>query len=203
MARSPTTPDVTETGSPPSSLGHPGPRWDGDGSLGSPPREAPAAAGRAAEPLRSPASEEAGPEYASFLRRAASFLLDELGKTLIWITIIVVITPLTGGVVETPSDSVDILALLPRVLLSVGYDWIFWTQGWTPGAVVMQIRIVDLEGRAPGPGRAAIRVAGSVLSAAAFFVGYAWMFRSRRRQTWHDVLAGTVVTRTPRDERRN
>jgi uncharacterized RDD family membrane protein YckC len=109
---------------------------------------------------------------------------------------------LTGGS-GAPSESDSVLTLLPRLILGMGYDWIFWTQGWTPGAAIMEIHITDDEGRPPGPRRAAIRVLGSILSGMAFLVGYAWMLRSPRRQTWHDIMAGTVVVRVPIDERRS
>lgn len=193
MAPSPTTPDVSDTG-PSSSLGRPGPRWDGDGALGPPPVEA---------RLRAdgPVDAGTGVEYASFWRRGAAYLLDELGKTLIWLPIITVFMLLTGGSTTSP-DPNDPLALLPRILLGLGYDWIFWTQGWTPGAAAMEIRITDAAGRPPGPGRAAIRVLGAIVSGMAFLVGYAWMLRSSRRQTWHDIMAGTVVVRVAPEERR-
>jgi uncharacterized RDD family membrane protein YckC len=150
---------------------------------------------------RNEAGSPSAPDYASFPRRTAAYLLDELGKTLIWIAIIATFVLFTSGSGPS-SDSGDVLALLPRLVLGMGYDWIFWTQGWTPGSAIMEIRITDAEGRPSGPRRAAIRVFGSLLSGAAFLVGYAWMLRSPRRQTWHDIMAGTVVVRVPKDARR-
>lgn len=187
---------------PSSSLGRPGPRWDGDGALASPrPRAAAAPTLRPAVPGGKQAGEAPAVDYASFPRRSVAYLLDELVKTLIWVAIITVFVSLTGGSGGS-SESDDVLALLPRLVLGMGYDWIFWTQGWTPGSVIMEIQITDADGHPPGPRRAAIRVFGSLLSAAAFLVGYVWMLRSPRRQTWQDIMAGTVVVRIPADERR-
>jgi uncharacterized RDD family membrane protein YckC len=194
---------MANPGEPSPSAGHPGPRWGGDGSLGEPGSEADTTVLAAADPPVILASVRSGDgpdrNYASLGRRLASFLVDEAAKTFLWLIIIVTVLPWTGEVASASSDEVDFLALLPRILLSLGYDWIFWTQGWTPGAAVLGLRIIDDTERPPGPRRAAVRVAGSVLSGASFFVGYLWMLRSKRRQTWHDSMAGTFVIREERE----
>ena len=197
--------------SPPS--GRPGLRWGGDGCLDDTPTEtgrepvdteridraASEALNGALQPSKRPAAHE-GVEYASFLRRSASFVVDEAAKTFIWLIILTFVAVLTGGVPQgNPGDP---LSLLPRIILSLGYDWLFWSQGWTPGANVVGVRIVDAEGGIPGPRRATTRVFGSVLSGMAFFVGYLWMLRSPTRQTWHDRMAGTYVVMRDREAER-
>ncbi len=192
---------MTDRGEPPPTAGHPGPRWQGDGSLGGPP---PA---RSGDPPQAPggrdrvASDAGERDYASFWRRAAAWLVDEaLVKTFLWLTIILLVTFITGGVPQSSSEELDVLALLPRLILSVGYDWVFWSQGWTPGATLLGIRIVREDGEPPGATRAAARVGGSAISSLALFIGYLWMLRSPHRQTWHDIFAGTYVVNAPREE---
>ncbi|MEX1022376.1 MAG: RDD family protein [Dehalococcoidia bacterium] len=209
---------MTTSGAPPPS-GHPGPRWGGDGSLGGgaadtaaaphAPRDLDAGAGEgdpagvALRDVRRRFAVETDRPYAGFWRRFGAWVVDEALKTAFWIAIIVMVVFVTGRApASTSGTDVSPLALLPRLMLSAGYDWIFWAQGWTPGALVLRIRIVRADGAPPGHGRAAMRVAVSALSSAAFFIGYLWMLRSRRRQTWHDMAAGTYVVMAP-DEAEN
>ena len=141
-------------------------------------------------------------EYASFFRRLGAFVLDEVAKTFLYLLILLFVASLTGGLPESASSGeIDPVALLPRLLLSVGYDWIFWSQGWTPGANAMGIRIVRPDGSPPGIGRGGIRALVAIPSSALFFIGYAWMLFTPRKQTWHDLAAGVYVVRVE-DERR-
>ena len=198
-------------------MGHPGPRWEagplpavdapteratterGDVGRAQPAERAELAALR-------PSSRDARPairfEYASFFRRLGAFVLDEVAKTFLYLLILLFVASLTGGLPESASSGeIDPVALLPRLLLSVGYDWIFWSQGWTPGANAMGIRIVRPDGSPPGIGRGGIRALVAIPSSALFFIGYAWMLFTPRKQTWHDLAAGVYVVRVE-DERR-
>lgn len=198
------------------STGGPGPRWSGDGRA----TEVQAPAHRTAEddareapfiasgnepiivrpsPAR-PVPPAGFTEYAPFWRRCLAWSVDELAKTLLYFAIVVVLFTVTGASPAQPDSTLDFAALAPRLLLSVGYDWLFWSQGWTPGTSLMGLRIVGAGGAAPGGAAAAVRAGASLLSAAALFVGYAWMLWSPRRQTWHDMLARTFVVMEPRDE---
>lgn len=189
-------------------MGHPGPRWQGDGSLGGalPGHDLGATDGAAAHvvlrDLRALYAAEGDRDYAPFLRRLGAWVVDEAAKTLLWATIIIAVTVLTGSVPGAPSSEFDVVALLPRFVLSSGYDWMFWMHGWTPGGNLLGLRIVRADGEPPGAGRAAARVAGSWLSGAVAFIGYVWMLRSPHRQTWHDSIAGTYVINVPREDPR-
>lgn len=189
---------MTDRGESLPPAGHPGPRWQGDGSLGG---RQPSPAEVALQELRERHAVATDRDYASFWRRLGSWLVDEACKTLLWLAIVTVFTILMGDTPQT-SDDLDPLALLPRAVLSLGYDWMFWTEGWTPGARLVGIRIVRADGAPPGPARAAGRVAGSMISGIPFFIGYLWMLRSPRRQTWHDALAGTYVVNVPSEDGR-
>ena len=135
--------------------------------------------------------------YAPFWRRCVAFAVDELAKTGIYLGILVIVFAVTGSVPTADAADLDFADIAPRLLLSMGYDWMFWSQGWTPGSSLMGMRIVRADGGAPGPLFAAVRVAGSLVSAMALFVGFVWMLWSPRRQTWHDILARTMVVMVP------
>lgn len=187
-------------------VGRPGPRWGAGERDGAPPEvrwpglggvedvERPEDVEPPAPGSVRPRASEALP-YASFLRRLGAFVIDELAKTGLYLVILIVMLILTGDLPAPPApgEELDLAALAPRLVLSFGYDWIFWSQGWTPGAGVMGIRIVREDGAPPGPARGLVRALVSIPSGAVFFIGYAWMLFSRKRQTWHDMAAGVVV----------
>ena len=121
----------------------------------------------------------------------------------------------------------SVLASLPRsVVVSVvvfiagaAYETAFIaTKGQTPGKMVTRIRIVSADGGGnPGWGASAARWAlpaiASMARVVAWAVGAEWVTESllglagmlvyasllwnRRRQGWHDMVAGTLVINTP------
>ncbi|MDA0815739.1 MAG: RDD family protein [Chloroflexi bacterium] len=195
------------------SAGSPGPRWSGDGEASRPPQaDAPAVVEDSSDASRTldgneptaarrirPAPPPGFAEYATFWIRAVAWLIDEIAKTFIYFGILVVVSILTGSM-PASSSGMDPVALAPRLLLSMGYDWLFWSQGWTPGALAMGIRIVRDDGSIPGPRAASMRVGGSLLSGASLLIGYVWMLWSPRRQTWHDSISRTFVVIAPREQ---
>ncbi|MQC18144.1 MAG: RDD family protein [Chloroflexi bacterium] len=200
--------------------GAPGPRWHGDGSASRPPGERDSAPGRDPQreieeaPLvregnelvqrgrRSVAPPPGFHAYAPFWRRCLAWGIDELLKTGLYLMIMLVVYAVTGGVPTASASEIDFQAVAPRLLLSMGYDWLFWSQGFSPGASLMGMRIVSPDGAPPGGRSAALRVAGSLISAAALFLGYAWMLWSPRRQTWHDTISRTLVVMTREEQPR-
>ncbi len=191
--------------SPNPGKGHPGLRWEGDGSLSKPaprPQDDPTSPMHAPPPFPATATEgaprprfETDRPYASPWRRVGSYLIDVLVKL-----VIAEIVFFVGGM-PVAIDPLDPAVFLPMEMIRRGYDLIFWSQGWTIGDRVLGMRIVDAQGNPPGFGRAIRRVFGAMLSELAFFVGHAWMIWDRRRQTWHDKIAGTYVVRVEEPRR--
>ncbi|HVA21260.1 MAG TPA: RDD family protein [Candidatus Micrarchaeia archaeon] len=69
-----------------------------------------------------------------------------------------------------------------------------WAVGATPGMLPLGLRVVAAaDGRRPGMARAVARLGGWVISAWSMGVGFAWAAFDRRKQGWHDKVAGTVV----------
>ena len=92
----------------------------------------------------------------------------------------------------TDSSNFFISVLLPAIIVVV-----FWTQRQsTPGKMIFGARIVDARtGLEPGTGQWVIRYLAYYLSALVFFLGFLWVAFDRRKQGWHDKIAGTVVVR--------
>lgn len=65
----------------------------------------------------------------------------------------------------------------------------------TPGKLALELKVTDAEGHRLGPGRALARVVGKVLSVLTLGIGYVMAGATKRRQAWHDRLAGALVVR--------
>ncbi len=90
----------------------------------------------------------------------------------------------------TPTLVGLLIAFLYYILYWVNYD------GATPGKKLMAIRIIkDDDSKLTYP-VAFIRYLGIFLSSFFFGLGYLWVIWDKKKQAWHDKLAGTVVIKT-------
>ena len=180
-------------------VGRPGPRWEA-GEVAPP-----ASTGLAIDrPVRAAKLPRIRPEDAGFRRRIGAWLIDELARTLFYPLLLIVLVMFGGQVPEAPAPGdLSVTAILPQMVLRVGLSWIFWSLGTSPGAMLLHLRIVDGSGRPPGPVRGGVRAIVEVLSISTLLIGFAWALFSRRRQTWHDLAAGTYVVDAPERDLRN
>lgn len=80
--------------------------------------------------------------------------------------------------------------------LASGACWYFW--GSTPGKMLFRIKIVDATTEQPiSPKQIFLRMAGYLVSGIPLMVGILWIGIDKRRQGWHDKMAGTVVVVVP------
>ncbi len=72
---------------------------------------------------------------------------------------------------------------------------LFWRYcGATPGKIAFSARIVDARtGARPSTGRLIARYFAYLASALPLFLGFLWIAIDRRKQGWHDKIAGTLV----------
>jgi len=83
-------------------------------------------------------------------------------------------------------------------LWAIAYFVVFWsTTGQTPGARIMEFRVVPDEGDKLKPWRAVVRAVGLVLAAIPLFAGYLPVAFGRKRRGLQDYLARTSVTDAP------
>ena len=119
------------------------------------------------------------PDYAPFGPRLLAFLID-------WLIFFVLSVPLSFLFFE----------LAPAMpLLGAAAVVAFWRyRGATPGKLAVGVRIVDARtGGTPGTGRLVLRLLCYVLSAVPLYLGFLWIAVDRRKQGWHDKIAGTLV----------
>jgi uncharacterized RDD family membrane protein YckC len=72
---------------------------------------------------------------------------------------------------------------------------LFWRfAGATPGKMAVWAKIVDARtGAAPSMARLVARYLGYIISSLPLFLGFVWIAIDRRKQAWHDKIAGTLV----------
>jgi uncharacterized RDD family membrane protein YckC len=64
----------------------------------------------------------------------------------------------------------------------------------TPGKMLMDVEIVSAKTlQRPGPGQLVIRYLGYIVSSLPLGLGFLWILFDKRKQGWHDKLAGTRV----------
>jgi uncharacterized RDD family membrane protein YckC len=149
------------------------------------------------------------PTYpAGFASRAAAFILDLVIVAIITAGMVLVIGLLVDFFRATlfsrlvqDTRLADLYELIGEIikfatssLMVLLYFAICWSLvGFTPGMFLTGLRVVRKNGELPGFFRSLARILLFTLSALVFFIGFLWVIVDRRRQAWHDKIAGTYV----------
>lgn len=90
------------------------------------------------------------------------------------------------------------LPTIVSLALALAFFLIMWVNfdGATPGKKLMAVKIVKADGSKVTYPVAFIRYVGYVLSAFVFMLGYLWIIWDKKKQGWHDKIAGTTVIKT-------
>lgn len=139
-------------------------------------------------------------EYAGFWIRAGAAIIDSI---LVLIIIVPILTAIYGAE-YWQSDSLiqgswDVLFNYVLPAIAVIIFWIY--RSATPGKMVTGLTIVDAQtGGKPSVGQFIGRYLAYYVSMIPLFLGFIWVGIDKRKQGWHDKLAGTVVIRSKRNE---
>jgi uncharacterized RDD family membrane protein YckC len=136
-------------------------------------------------------SSSSSADYAGFWARAIAFLVDWLIVVVISMPVIVLVFGAEYFSLDPVRRSWDLLiALIAGIAIVV-----FWRYcGATPGKLAVGLKVVDAEtGQPPSTGRLVVRVLSYFVSALPLYLGFLWIAVDRRKQGWHDKIAGTVV----------
>ena len=134
-------------------------------------------------------------EYAGFWVRVGASLID----TILMMVIIVPVLSMIYGKGYWTSEAVflgtwDLLFnyILPAIMVII-----FWiVKSATPGKILLELSIVDAEtGGKPSNGQLIGRYFAYYISVLPLMLGFIWVGFDKRKQGWHDKLAGTVVVR--------
>lgn len=136
------------------------------------------------------------PEYASFGARAIGLLVD-MAILLLW--------SIPG--IALLATQTTALVLLGLVALGAGFaaSTVIYARavardGRSPGNKVASTKVVDVRnGRLIEPGEAGLRYLIRFTVSIIFFVGFFMALGNAERRTFHDRIAGTVVTRPARE----
>jgi uncharacterized RDD family membrane protein YckC len=134
-----------------------------------------------------------GPRYVGFWKRLLAFFIDVLILVTIFVTIAIAIYG--RRYVQLASEGQTILFdLLVQGVLPAVAAILFWRfRGATPGKMLVSARIVDAATLgAPSTGKLIGRYFAYIVSSI-FMLGFIWIAFDKRKQGWHDKLAGTVV----------
>lgn len=135
--------------------------------------------------------------YAGFWIRTVAALIDTIFIVIVVLPLLTIIYGTGYWDSESPVEGVwDVLFnyLFPAIVVIV-----FWVyKSATPGKILTKLTIVDAKtGGKPSTGQFIGRYLGYFVSTIPFFLGIIWVAFDRRKQGWHDKLAGTVVIKKP------
>ena len=144
--------------------------------------------------------------YAGFWIRVGASLIDTFMLLLILLPLAVSIYGLNSMSMEMSDGGMSYSAssysfegsgnfflnyLLPAIIVIA--FWLF--KSATPGKMLTKLTIVDAKtGKKPTLGQFMLRYVGYFLSSI-LLLGFIWIAFDKRKQGWHDKLAGTVVVR--------
>jgi uncharacterized RDD family membrane protein YckC len=138
------------------------------------------------------------PPEAGFATRGFALVVDALIVNvafLVGAAIVALVASLAGGI---PTWLGAALSGVGLAVAATVYFVFFWSvSGSTPGMALVRLRVVRVDGRPLGPGRAFVRLVGLAVSIAIVFLGFLPVLFTERRQALQDFLARTVVVRDP------
>ncbi|RAU82347.1 RDD family protein [Pontibacter arcticus] len=130
--------------------------------------------------------------YAQIWARFIAMLLDSILMALVTLVIML----LLGMKMPNMDDPETRLQLN---LTSMVLGWVYYsfmessTYQATFGKQVMGLFVTDMQGQRLSFGKASARYFGRLLSGLTFLVGYLVAFFTAKKQSLHDLLAGTLV----------
>jgi len=134
-------------------------------------------------------------EYVGFWSRMLASMVDTVLLTLV---IIPVMLALYGSAYwEDERLFKGYGGVLFEWILPIIAVLIFWqVKQSTPGKMLIGAKIVDATtGENPQPAQLIVRYVGYYVSLLGFGLGFIWIAFDKRKQGWHDKMAGTVVVR--------
>jgi uncharacterized RDD family membrane protein YckC len=123
-------------------------------------------------------------EFLGFWPRVGASLIDNILMLVVFAPIALLLTGSADSNLSTIAAVVAVLAF-----------W-YYKQS-TPGKMVFHARIVDAQtGGKMSTGQMVGRYLAYLVSALPLGLGFLWIAIDKRKQGWHDKLAGTVVVRS-------
>jgi len=126
------------------------------------------------------------PDYAGFWRRVGAALLDSI--------IFTVLFGLVLGSVYLNAEFWSIEGLLTNALWLGLTAWLWVKFLGTPGKLLLDCQVVDAQTFEPlRPRQALLRYFAYIVSLLPLGLGFLWIAWDKRKQSFHDKIANTVV----------
>ena len=117
------------------------------------------------------------------------------------------VMPRAGFWIRTAATILDFVFLIWLISFTNKYFLLFWIayhiamwtwKGTTIGGIICHLKVVRTDGRPMDLGVSLVRSLSAVFSAVALCLGFFWVGWTSTRQSWHDLIADTVIVRVPR-----
>lgn len=147
-------------------------------------------------------------KFAGFWRRFVAYMIDGFIISVVFFVLAIVAgIAYFAGAMSTDSQlwiaeitdperlaSFTVWIWLFTLLMNIAYFTYFHgSTGRTPGKMLLGLQVVSADGTTISYGVAFLRSVGYLVSSIAFCLGYIWIAFDKKKQGWHDKIAGTVV----------
>jgi uncharacterized RDD family membrane protein YckC len=147
-------------------------------------------------------------KFAGFWRRLVAYLIDNTIICIVFFVLFMIAMMAffigaasgesSGWIADladpTTISSTIIFIWLFFLLLTLGYFTYFHgATGRTPGKMLLGLQVINVDGTPLSFGIAFLRAVGYLISGAILNLGFIWAAFDKRKQGWHDKIAGTVV----------
>ena len=134
-------------------------------------------------------------EYVGFWKRLVAVLIDSFILLVITVPLLIAIYGKEYAERAQGHAFAGLWYFLIQVVLPAIAVIVFWRyRGATPGKMAISAKIVDARtGAAPSTGALVVRYFAYLVSALPLMLGFIWVGIDRRKQGFHDKIAGTVV----------
>jgi len=149
-------------------------------------------------------------KFAGFWRRLVAFMIDSTMVTIVFVVLCVIAglafffgamsannSALLNDLVKPKGfSSVVFLMLVLYIAINIAYFTYFHgTTGRTPGKMLLGLQVYCADGTEVSFGIAFLRAVGYLVSSLLLTIplGFIWAAFDKKKQSWHDKIAGTVV----------
>lgn len=134
-------------------------------------------------------------QYVGFWKRFVATIIDTVILLVVIVPALIAIYGLEYFARAQEGTFAGLWDVLLQVVLPAVAVILFWKyRGATPGKMAISARIVDAQtGGPPATGKLVIRYLAYLASMLPLFLGFVWVAIDRRKQGFHDKIAGTLV----------
>jgi uncharacterized RDD family membrane protein YckC len=134
-------------------------------------------------------------EYVGFWKRSVATVIDVLILLVVIVPALIAIYGPEYLSLAQESVFAGLWDFLLQVVLPAIAVILFWKyRGATPGKMAISAKIVDAQtGGPPSTGKLVLRYVAYLASTLPLLLGFVWVAVDRRKQGFHDKIAGTLV----------